>query len=212
MATTALLISFCLWFDHSMRSGVPIKNVVVNAALTAISIAVAGALCEALAGLAWRQRGYLFPMQPGEWLAALIALAVLGFVLANAVSLFTFFAISHQLFLIVWPGTRLTLLFLLLALCLAIAVRRTDTVPWRIVFVCLALIAPLLKVIAGAQLCAAVLLLTLILAAANDLRRPTPRPWTHWFGVLTAILLVLSCEVISLYPWTEHYQASNWLQ
>jgi hypothetical protein len=212
MVATALLISFSLWFDHNTRSGQPIKNAVINAALTVVAIATAGALCETIAGHFWRQNGYLFPIEPGEWLTALVAFAVFGFVLATAISLFTFFAISHQLFLIVWPGTRLTLLFLLMALCLAVAMRRADTSSWRMVFICLALIAPLLKFIAGAQVCATVLLLAILLAAANDLRRATPRPWMHWFGVLTAVLIVLSCGVISLYPWTEHYQASNWLQ
>jgi hypothetical protein len=214
MTATALFISAVLWFDHGMRNGPPIKNITVNAALTAMAIAASGALSCGGLGVYWRRRGYAFPVEPGEQLVALVAAGIVGFVATTILSLVVFFMVSHTFFPSVWFMSRFAVLFALAIWCLYGARPRCDTLPWRIlfdVFAALLLVAPYVGE-SALVVAAIVVLVLLVIAAGNDRRRNTRRNWMHWFGVGVLAVIVLSCGVISLIPAAEHWQASGWLR
>ena len=211
MAATAALISICLWFDRTMRNGPPITNGVVIAALVMFAIAVAGALNFAAWGLAMRKRGHAFPLQPGDWLVLMVAVAAVWFAASVILSFAVFFALGPGAFAVVWVSSRLALLVGLMVTCVGIARPRSDTAMWRAAFLLLAAV-PVLVWAVGATAAATAIVAALNLASWSDWRRRMPRSWMHWIGVILVATLVISCGVISLIPTMEHSQASGWLR
>jgi hypothetical protein len=195
MAVTGALISGCMWFDRIARNGPSITNPVVIASWIVVAIAIAAAFTCFAFSFAWRRAGYDFPRQPGELLIVIAAKSALFAVAVIAGVLLLFFTIGDDDWIL--PYYFFAMIFALIGWARMNArgfARYADTTPWRFVYVML-IIAPaivLLATLAGVWTVAPLMavIACLIGAAGSDLRNQINRPWTHWLGIIVAVLLI----------------------
>jgi hypothetical protein len=204
MAVTALLISACMWFDRTARHGPPITDRVVIASLVVGAIAIAASFTGLAFGLYWRGRGHDFPRQPGDLLLTIAATSAL-FIVGVIAGIFTIFFIFGD---DDWQPAYYSFAMLLALIGWARInargfARYADTTAWRI-FYAMMIVAPgivLVTTLAGIWTVAPLgaLIACLIATAGNDLRNRLQRHWTHWLGVVVAILLIAA--LIGLDRW-----------
>jgi hypothetical protein len=207
-AVTAVLLSACLTFDRTVRNGPPIENAVVIGALVIITVSVSGAVSGLCWGLGWRWRGIEFPSEPGEWLIVLVASFAFGYGAILLLSLGVF-VIDHELFPVVWLGLRLGLFLGMMGTCAYEAWFRSDALPWRILFMVLA-ITPIVVLTLGLTAPASVAAIVLVTAIWNDLRQGRQHRWTHWLGAGIFLAIVLSCTTMAVLPRSEHAPVSGY--
>jgi hypothetical protein len=184
-----------MWFDRTVRNGPPATDRVVIASLTVGAIALSAAFTCFGFGFYWRRTGYQFPRQPGDFLlfvAAKSALFVVG-VIAGIFAIF--FTIGDD----DWQPAYYSIAMLLALIGWARMNARgfsqyADTTAWRLVYAMM-IVAPgivLVTTVAGIWSVAPLgaLIACLIAAAGNDLRNQLLRHWTHWLGVVVAILVI----------------------
>jgi len=189
-ALTAVIICGCMMFDRLARNGPPIRNPVIIGALIVIAVVVAGVLTIGGSAIQWRRQGGTFPRSPGDLLVISIASAALAYCVTIGL-LLAIFLISggddwfFAFYLIVGVTAAIGWSYLQI-----LGFRYSTTWPWRVVFLVL-LIGPW---IIGLSPLAVVLafIASVLCAAWVDWRKCIQRNWTHWCGILFAILLGIS--------------------
>jgi hypothetical protein len=202
MATTALLISGCIWFDRMARNGPPITDPVTTACLILGAIAISAALTVFLLTFLWRRKGCAFPQSPGDLLLIIAAKSALYVFGAFAGIFVVFFTIGDD----DWQG----MYFFLVVSIAAVGwiqmnkeaySQYADTTAWRIAFAMMISAPAVVLLMAFLGTLPVVLLAALIAcivgAAGSDLCQHVNREWTHWVGVF--VLISLTAALIGIF-------------